>query len=184
MTDNLLFNLPAPEKAGDTRIVANLLGASLSLTIASLANQQQRFILLVVPDNQTALKLKPEIQQFTQRECHVFPDWETLPYDNFSPHQDIISNRIARLYQLPQQKSGVLIVPASTLMQRVMPRSFLLQHALIVKKGDRLSLEKLRHQLESIRLSARRSSDRTRRVRKSRLHSRLVPDGFKPTLSH
>ncbi|SKA54791.1 transcription-repair coupling factor [Enterovibrio nigricans] len=148
MTDNLLFNLPAPEKAGDTRIVANLLGASLSLTIASLANQQQRFILLVVPDNQTALKLKPEIQQFTQRECHVFPDWETLPYDNFSPHQDIISNRIARLYQLPQQKSGVLIVPASTLMQRVMPRSFLLQHALIVKKGDRLSLEKLRHQLE------------------------------------
>ncbi|MDD1782861.1 transcription-repair coupling factor [Enterovibrio sp. ZSDZ35] len=148
MTDNLLFNLPAPEKAGDTRVVANLLGASLSLTIASLANQQQRFILLVVPDNQTALKLKPEIQQFTQRECHVFPDWETLPYDNFSPHQDIISDRIARLYQLPQQKSGILIVPASTLMQRVMPRSFLLQHALIVKKGDRLSLEKLRHQLE------------------------------------
>lgn len=148
MTKKALFNLSAPEKAGDTRVVANLHGASLPLTVATLAEQQNRFILMVVPDNQTALKLQPEIKQFTGRECHVFPDWETLPYDNFSPHQDIISDRIARLYQLPQQTSGILLIPVSTLMQRVMPHSFLVQHALMVKKGDRLSLEKLRHQLE------------------------------------
>lgn len=148
MTNNTLFNLSAPEKAGDTRVVANLHGASLPLTVATLAEQQNRFILMVVPDNQTALKLQPEIKQFTGQECHVFPDWETLPYDNFSPHQDIISDRIARLYQLPQQTSGILLIPVSTLMQRVMPHSFLVQHALMVKKGDRLSLEKLRHQLE------------------------------------
>ncbi len=148
MTKQALFDLPSPEKAGDTRVVANLHGAALPLTVATLAQQQQRFILMVVPDNQTALKLLPEIRQFTKRECHIFPDWETLPYDNFSPHQDIISDRIARLYQLSQQRNGILIVPVSTLMQRVMPRSFLVQHALMVKKGDRLSLEKLRHQLE------------------------------------
>ncbi|PMN62835.1 transcription-repair coupling factor [Enterovibrio norvegicus] len=148
MTNSALFTLPAPEKAGDTRVIANLLGSALPLTIAQLANQQHRMMLLVVPDNQTALKLQPEISQFTGSECHVFPDWETLPYDNFSPHQDIISDRIARLYQLPQQTSGIVIIPVSTLLQRVMPRSFLVQHALIVKKGDRVSLEKLRHQLE------------------------------------
>ncbi|WP_325892954.1 transcription-repair coupling factor [Grimontia sp. NTOU-MAR1] len=148
MTNNALFNLPAPEKAGDTRVIANLIGASLPLTVATLAEQQNRFILMVVPNNQTALKLQPEIKQFTGRECHVFPDWETLPYDNFSPHQDIISDRIARLYQLPQQTNGILLIPVSTLMQRVMPHSFLVQHALMVKKGDFLSLEKLRYQLE------------------------------------
>ncbi|MEZ8143519.1 transcription-repair coupling factor [Enterovibrio sp. FF113] len=148
MTDNALFDLPAPTKAGDTRVIANLLGASLPLTIANLADQQHRFMLLVVPDNQTALRLQPEIQQFTGQACHVFPDWETLPYDNFSPHQDIISDRIARLYQLSQQTAGILIIPVSTLLQRVMPRSFLVQHALMVKKGDVLSLEKLRYKLE------------------------------------
>ncbi|WP_407332946.1 transcription-repair coupling factor [Enterovibrio sp. 27052020O] len=148
MTDNALFDLPAPTKAGDTRVIANLLGASLPLTIANLAEKQRRFMLLVVPDNQTALRLQPEIQQFTEQTCHVFPDWETLPYDNFSPHQDIISDRIARLYQLSQQTSGILIIPVSTLLQRVMPRSFLVQHALMVKKGDVLSLEKLRYKLE------------------------------------
>ncbi|CZF82165.1 transcription-repair coupling factor [Grimontia marina] len=148
MTNNALFDLPAPEKAGDTRVIANLIGASLPLTVATLAEQQSRFILMVVQDNQTALKLQPEIQQFTGRECHVFPDWETLPYDNFSPHQDIISDRIASLYQLPQQTNGILLIPVSTLMQRVMPHSFLVQHALMLRKGDLLSLEKLRYQLE------------------------------------
>ncbi|MDD1794771.1 transcription-repair coupling factor [Enterovibrio makurazakiensis] len=148
MKDNALFTLPSPTKAGDTRVIANLLGASLPLTIANIADKQQRLMLLVVPDNQTALKLQPEIQQFTGQSCHVFPDWETLPYDNFSPHQDIISDRIARLYQLSKQTAGILIIPVSTLLQRVMPKSFLVQHALMVKKGDLLSLEKLRHQLE------------------------------------
>ncbi|WP_028024072.1 transcription-repair coupling factor [Enterovibrio calviensis] len=148
MKDNALFTLPSPTKAGDTRVIANLLGASLPLTIADIADKQQRLMLLVVPDNQTALKLQPEIQQFTGQPCHVFPDWETLPYDNFSPHQDIISDRIARLYQLSKQTAGILIIPVSTLLQRVMPKSFLVQHALMVKKGDLLSLEKLRHQLE------------------------------------
>ncbi|WP_150138086.1 transcription-repair coupling factor [Candidatus Enterovibrio escicola] len=146
---NIFFSeFTIPYKAGDTRIIGNLQGSALPLAIAQIADQQHKRILLVVPDNQTALKLQPEVKQFTGRKCHVFPDWETLPYDNFSPHQDIISDRIACLYQLPQQISNIIIIPVSTLLQRIMPRSFLIKHALIVKKGDHISLEKIRYQLE------------------------------------
>ncbi len=105
--------------------------------------------MLAVPDPQTALKLLHEVEQFSHSEVALFPDWETLPYDNFSPHQDIISDRISRLYQLPSLTRGITIVPVSTLLQRQSPRDFLLQHTLIVKRGDHFSLDKLRLQLEN-----------------------------------
>ena len=149
MTTHTLFSLPLPNKAGDKRFVGNVSGAALAVAIAGLAKNHAGTVLAVVPDTQTALRLQPEISQFTQAEVNIFPDWETLPYDSFSPHQDIISDRLARLYQLPTQQDGVLLVPVSTLLQRLTPRSFIHQHALLVSKGDRLSLEKLRLQLEA-----------------------------------
>ena len=118
MTTQTLFTFPSPTKAGDTRTLGNLLGSSLALAVAEFA-LEARPILLVVPDNQTALKLHNEISQFSSLPCQLFSDWETLPYDNFSPHQEIISNRIACLYQLPQQPQGILITSVTTLMQRV-----------------------------------------------------------------
>lgn len=148
MSNTSLFNLANPSGAGDKKQVGNLQGASLALAIAELANQHSSHTLLAVADPQTALKLLQEIEQFTQQEVSLFPDWETLPYDNFSPHQEIISDRIARLYQLPTQNSGITIVPINTLLQRQSPRDFLMQHTLMVKVGDLYSLEKLRIQLE------------------------------------
>ena len=71
------------------------------LAIAKLAEQHNSHTVLAVPDPQIALKLQSEIEQFTASEVALFPDWETLPYDSFSPHQEIISDRIARLYALP-----------------------------------------------------------------------------------
>ncbi len=147
MTRNSLLSLFAAQGAGDKKAIGNLPGASLALAIAELANAHHSHTLLAVPDPQTALKLLQEIEQFSQYEVALFPDWETLPYDNFSPHQDIISDRIARLYQLPSQTHGITIVPISTLLQRQSPREFLLQHTLIVKRGDHCSLDKLRLQL-------------------------------------
>lgn len=149
MKQNTILSIPLPKKAGESSYVGNLSGAALALSIAELAANHNGPILAVVPDSQTAVRLQPEISQFTHTDVTIFPDWETLPYDNFSPHQDIISDRLARLYQLPTQESGVLLVPISTLLQRLTPREYLHQHALIVKKGDRLSLEKLRLQLEA-----------------------------------
>ncbi|WP_068714119.1 transcription-repair coupling factor [Vibrio tritonius] len=148
MTTQTLLPLANATKAGDKKFNGNLPGASLALAIAELANQHNSHTILAVPDPQTALRLLNETEQFIQGDIAMFPDWETLPYDHFSPHQEIISERIARLYQLPNLGKGITIVPVSTLLQRQSPRSFLLQHTLMVKRGDRFSLEKLRLQLE------------------------------------
>jgi transcription-repair coupling factor (superfamily II helicase) len=79
----------------------------------------------------------------------AFPDWETLPYDVFSPHQDIVSQRLAALYRLPQQRRGVLVAPVATLMQRLAPRDYLDRYALLLKVGERLHLEPFRQRLEA-----------------------------------
>ncbi|HHY0579530.1 TPA: transcription-repair coupling factor [Vibrio parahaemolyticus] len=149
MTKATILSVTNPTKRGDKKQLGNLPGAALPLAIAELAKQHSSHSLLVVPDPQIALKLQAEIEQFTDQPVSLFPDWETLPYDNFSPHQEIISDRIARLYQLPNQRGGVTIVPVSTVLQRQSPRDFLLQHTLMVKTGDNFSLENLRVQLEN-----------------------------------
>ncbi|OAJ93786.1 transcription-repair coupling factor [Vibrio bivalvicida] len=148
MPNTSLLNLACSDRAGDKKQIGNLQGASLALAIAELAEQHGSHTLLAVPDPQTALKLQQELEQFTKQEISLFPDWETLPYDSFSPHQEIISDRISRLYQLPTQSSGITIVPVNTLLQRQSPRDFLMQHTLMVKVRDLFSLEKLRIQLE------------------------------------
>ncbi len=148
MSKPYLLNLVNPQGAGDKKYVGNLPGSALALAIAELAEQHKGHTLLATPDPQTALKLQQELEQFCAQDVTLFPDWETLPYDNFSPHQEIISERIARLYQLPTQSQGITIVPISTLLQRQSPREFLMQHTLMVKTGDLFSLEKLRLQLE------------------------------------
>ena len=104
MTDTSIFTLPTPSGAGDKKHLGNLIGSSLAASIAGLAEQHNSHTLLAVPDPQIALKLQSEIEQFTQHSVNLFPDWETLPYDSFSPHQEIISDRIAHLYALPTLK--------------------------------------------------------------------------------
>ncbi|MDP7521873.1 MAG: hypothetical protein QF387_03200, partial [Arenicellales bacterium] len=76
-----------------------------------------------------------------------FPDWECLPYDRFSPHADIVSERLSTLYKLTQQKSGIISVPINTLMQRVVPIDYILEHSFSFTKGDQLNPDLLRHQL-------------------------------------
>lgn len=149
MSHSHLLPLNAPCGAGDKKHLGNLIGGALALSISEHASAHGNHTLLVVPDPQLALKLQGELEQFYSGEVALFPDWETLPYDNFSPHQDIISDRIARLYALPQQRDGITIVPVSTLLQRQSPRDYLLQHTLMVKTGDLFSLDKLRLQLEN-----------------------------------
>ncbi|WP_261817108.1 transcription-repair coupling factor [Vibrio gallicus] len=148
MDKQTLLSLPVANAAGDKKQIGNLHGASLAIAISELERAHQGPVLLIVNDPQTALKLQSEVEQFSQAPVTLFPDWETLPYDNFSPHQEIISDRIAALYQMPTLDSGIVLVPVSTLLQRQSPREFLLQHTLMVKAGDLFSLDKLRLQLE------------------------------------
>src|SRR5262245_32281489 len=107
-----IFHPIWPEKPGQKLIFTDLIGSSAALTIANLAKQSKKSLLIITPDSLAAHRLEAEIQFFGEDLKPFilnFPDWETLPYDIFSPHQDIISARLKTLYQLPRLKEAILI---------------------------------------------------------------------------
>jgi transcription-repair coupling factor (superfamily II helicase) len=126
-------------------------GAGPALLIAAAAARYRGLVLVIAPDSQTALRLETELRVFGGSELEIlaFPDWETLPYDGFSPHQDIVSQRLAALYRLPQRRRGVLVAPVATLLQRLAPRGYLDRYALLLAAGERLDLDYFRQRLEA-----------------------------------
>lgn len=143
-----LYRYDLPAKAGDQRHLGQLTGAACAVECAEMVERHHGLVILIAQDMQNALRLQDEIKQFTSQPVMALPDWETLPYDSFSPHQEIISSRLSTLYQLPTLERGLLIMPVNTLMQRVCPHNFLHGHALMMQKGQKLSRDKLRAQLE------------------------------------
>jgi transcription-repair coupling factor (superfamily II helicase) len=128
----------------------NLPGAALSLAIAEAASNADRFTLLLTADSQSAERLQGELAFFApDLPVLHFPDWETLPYDVFSPHQDIISQRISALYQLPDLTHGVLVVPITTALHKLAPKRFLLGSSLVLDVGQKLDVEQMRTRLEA-----------------------------------
>ncbi|TGE76627.1 transcription-repair coupling factor [Pseudoalteromonas sp. KS88] len=126
-----------------------LTGSGLSIAIAQGVKQQDSLVLIVTPDTPSALRLETELDYLLPNHpVMVFPDWETLPYDHFSPHQDIISSRLATLNTLKKEQQSVLIVPVSTLMLRTAPASFIYGSTLNFKVGDTLDTHSLRNNLE------------------------------------
>lgn len=129
-----------------------LYGASLALTISSLVKSQQTFTTLITPDTHTADQLSQEIKFFLDQSADKLlhlPDWETLPYDLFSPHEDIISQRLKTLQTLTKVKRGLLVVPVSTLMQRLPPRTWLLGNSFNLVSGQTLDFMEFRNRLIS-----------------------------------
>ncbi len=128
----------------------SLCGAALSLAIAEAASAAKRFTLLLTADSQSAERLEQELSFFAP-ELPVlhFPDWETLPYDLFSPHQDILSQRIAALYRLPELAHGILVVPITTALHRLAPTNFLLGSSLVLDVGQKLDVEQMRTRLQA-----------------------------------
>ncbi len=144
------MHLPSLPASAGKQHWGNLPGAALSLAIAEAASAARRFTLLLTADSQSAERLEQELRFFAP-ELPVlhFPDWETLPYDLFSPHQDIISQRIAALYRLPELKHGVLVVPITTALHRLAPTRFLLGSSLVLDVGQKLDVEQMRTRLEA-----------------------------------
>jgi transcription-repair coupling factor (superfamily II helicase) len=140
-------------KPGNKESWGNLRGSSRSLTLFHAAQQHNSLTLVITQDTETARRLEGELKFFRgpDRDLPILhlPDWETLPYDNFSPHQDIISERLLTLYKLPQTEKGILVVPVSTVMHRLPPSSFLYANSLMVKPGQRFVIEQMRLQLEN-----------------------------------
>ena len=144
------MHLPSLPAAAGKQHWGNLPGAALSLAIAEAASAAKRFTLLLTADSQSAERLEQELSFFApQLPVLHFPDWETLPYDLFSPHQDIISQRIAALYRLPELKHGVLVVPITTALHRLAPTRFLLGSSLVLDVGQKLDVEQMRTRLEA-----------------------------------
>lgn len=149
MTFNLAFNLPKlSEKHQDHQILGNLIGHSDTFAISQAALQFEGVTIVVTPDIQTALRLESSLSQFCDLSVQLFPDWETLPYDHFSPHQEIISTRLSALFQLQQGNKQIFLIPINTLLQKVCPPSYLSNNVFLIKKNDHFSIGKLRSQLE------------------------------------
>ncbi|PVZ20432.1 MULTISPECIES: transcription-repair coupling factor [unclassified Pseudomonas] len=144
--------LPTAAAAASTgkQTWSGLHGAALPLAIAEAASGAQRFTLLLTTDSQSADRLEQELRFFAPHLPVLhFPDWETLPYDLFSPHQDIVSQRIASLYRLPELAHGVLVVPITTALHRLAPTQFLLGSSLVLDVGQKLDVEQTRARLEA-----------------------------------
>ena len=145
-----VLHLPKLPAASGKQHWGNLPGAALSLAVAEAASAAKRFTLLLTADSQSAERLQEELAFFApDLPVLHFPDWETLPYDVFSPHQDIISQRIATLYRLPEIKHGVLVVPIATALHRLAPTRFLLGSGLLLDVGQKLDVEEMRARLEA-----------------------------------
>ena len=125
-------------------------GSAKALALAALAGQQAGIVVVVAHDTHAAHALEAELRVFLPSDFPLvhFADWETLPYDVFSPHPEIISQRIRSLYQLPNLTQGLLVVPITTLMQRVSPRRFISGNSLLLRTGQHLSLEAEQRRLD------------------------------------
>ncbi len=142
-----------PEVNGERRYWGRLYGASKALAISQLLRKQEKLTVVITADNLSANRLLSEIHFFLGSDCEfpllTFPDWETLPYDLFSPYQDIISQRLATLARLPSLEKGILILPITTIMHKLMPGEYLKSHSLLLKIGEELDLQVFRKYLNN-----------------------------------
>ncbi|MDF0749102.1 transcription-repair coupling factor [Marinobacter sp. 71-i] len=153
----------APAKAADHRTWGQLHGSSDALAICESAKAHNGLTLVITRSTEEAIRLEQSMRFYLGLptdedepaitpdglELLSLPDWETLPYDLFSPHQDITSRRIRALHRLPGTSHGVLVVPARTLMHRLPPVSYLQGNTLLLEVGQSLDIDNWRMQLES-----------------------------------
>jgi transcription-repair coupling factor (superfamily II helicase) len=129
----------------------SLTGSAKSLAIAKAAQTHTGPLIVITQDTAQAYQLEKEIRFFSDNDdlsVNLFPHWETLPYDHFSPHQDIVSKRLETLYLLSKKHSGVYLVPVSTLLQKIAPVEYVGQHLLYLEKGQTLEPTEFRRNLE------------------------------------
>lgn len=143
------FQPDIPIQPNDHKILGNVLPGADALAISEIAEQNQNLTVVVTPDTRSAVRLSRVLSELSSQNVCLFPDWETLPYDTFSPHQEIISSRLSALFHLQNAKKGIFLLPISTLMQRLCPPQYLQHNVLLIKKGDRLVIDKMRLQLEA-----------------------------------
>jgi transcription-repair coupling factor (superfamily II helicase) len=132
--------------------------SALAWAIARTAEQHDGPLLVVARGNHVAHQLESDLRTLIGEDATLadgrlpivpFPDWETLPYDQFSPHPDIVSQRLSALQRLPGLQRGIVVVPVATLMQRLPPLRYVVGNSFDVKVGQRLDLDAEKRRLDS-----------------------------------
>lgn len=145
---------PLPSGDGDHVRWARLYGCTSALAAANTARAHAGLTVVVAPDTSTAERFAEELSFFLSGDEDVtslrFPDWETLPYDVFSPHQDIVSERLSVMSTLPKADHAVLVVPVGTLMGRLPPASFIDAYSLSLGVGEKLDIDAMRQRLDRV----------------------------------
>jgi len=146
-----IFHPSLPTSAGIAQYWPIRGDSANSLALAAAARQGAGPLLVVCEDAESVDRLTRELRYFLSRNPEIpvlgLPDWEILPYENFSPHQDIVSERLASLQQLPGLTRGILVLPVASLLLRLPPASHVATSSLDLRLGQSLSIERLRGQL-------------------------------------
>jgi len=157
MTDTKNTALPAPPlpRGGQSRAWwrAPASPTALAWSIAAAARAHEGPVLVVARDNHEAHQVEADLHTLLGSASDLpvvpFPDWETLPYDQFSPHPDIVSQRLSALHRLPTLKQGIVVVPVQTLMQRLSPLRHIAGGSFDYRVGQRLDFDAEKRRLEA-----------------------------------
>lgn len=138
-----LLSLSAPLLAAEKTTWSNMPGSATGLALAELMQARKGPVLCITPDMPSAMRLESELHFYgsnstADAKVLMFPDREILPYDLFSPHQDLVSDRLRVLYHLPRMRSGLVIIPVQTLMHRLAPVNYVQSHSLLLEVGAQL----------------------------------------------
>jgi transcription-repair coupling factor (superfamily II helicase) len=128
-----------------------LVGTALPISIAEAIREQNGTHVIVCADYLSAVKLHQALEVFLNADaipCLFFPDWETLPYDRFSPHQDLISERLSCISRILSAKQIVIVTTISTIMHRLCPPEFLADRVWLLKRGQSFNPEQISQALE------------------------------------
>ena len=145
----MIFKLIIPNRSRASVRWLGVRGAALPLALAEAAAAAQGPVAVFTEDAAQLERLETELAFFVRRDLPVlaFPDYETLPYDRFSPHPDIISQRLRTLATLPMLERGIVLADLPTALQRLPPRVFIDAHSLALAAGQELDLEAFRLRL-------------------------------------
>ena len=180
--------VPTLPDAGRRVTLPPLAGSADALALSQLAENafaKQRTLAIVCADSLSAQRLTEEIAAFAPaRRIAFFPDWETLPYDPISPHQDLVSERLATLYRLSRDDCDVLLLAASTAMQRVAPPQLPRSAHVLSQTGRPVRRRSLSRAARAGRLHARDAGRVARGVQRPRWPHRPLPDGLRAAVSH
>ena len=142
--------LHPPAIGVENRTWSGLYGSAAGLALVEAAKQAAGPVVVLLANARRQQQLADEIHFYSagsNLSIIHFPDWECLPYDAFSPHQDVTSRRLSALAGLPTQKQCIILTTVSAAMHRLAPREYVQAYSLVLRKGDTIDVDEFRKQL-------------------------------------